>query len=158
MRTGICSWIASENNIDVYMDTVTEFIRKCIGDVVPTVSIKTYPNQEHWINGSIRAKLKVRTTTFNHGKVTGNMVECKQLVIPSVRQSNRQNVSTETKWSHNSAAQTRDICGRVYRQSQITKGKPATSLTPSFPFLRITQCHRRGPLPRTVGSRSLWPM
>jgi hypothetical protein len=27
--------VASDNNIDVYTDTVTEFIRKCIGDVVP---------------------------------------------------------------------------------------------------------------------------
>ena len=31
--------VASENNIDVYTDTVTEFIKKCIGDVVPTVTI-----------------------------------------------------------------------------------------------------------------------
>ena len=30
--------VASEINIDVYTDTVTEFIRKCI-DVVPTVTI-----------------------------------------------------------------------------------------------------------------------
>ena len=37
-------WIASENNI--------KFIRKCIGDVVPTVTIKTYPNQKPWIDGS----------------------------------------------------------------------------------------------------------
>ena len=34
--------VASENNIDVFTDTVTEFIRKCIGDVVTTVTIKTY--------------------------------------------------------------------------------------------------------------------
>ena len=33
--------VASENNTDVYMDTVTEFIRKCIGYVVPTVTITT---------------------------------------------------------------------------------------------------------------------
>jgi hypothetical protein len=30
--------IASDNNIDVYADSVTEFINKCIGDVVPTVT------------------------------------------------------------------------------------------------------------------------
>jgi isocitrate dehydrogenase kinase/phosphatase len=35
---------ASENNIDLYADSVSEFIRKCIGDVVPTVTIKTYSN------------------------------------------------------------------------------------------------------------------
>jgi hypothetical protein len=42
----------SENNI--VTDTVTEFIRKCVGDVVPTVTIKTHPNQKQWIDGSIR--------------------------------------------------------------------------------------------------------
>ena len=70
--------VASENNIDIYTDMVTEFIRKCIVDVIPTVTIKTYPNQKPWIDGSIRTKLKARTTAFNHGKVTGNMVEYKQ--------------------------------------------------------------------------------
>jgi hypothetical protein len=44
------SWIALDNNIDVY----TDMVRKCIGDVVPTVTIKTYPNQKPWIDGSIR--------------------------------------------------------------------------------------------------------
>ena len=65
--------VASENNIDVQTEKVTEFIRKCIGDVVPTVTIKTYPNTKPWIDGSIRIKLKAQTTAFNHGKVTGNM-------------------------------------------------------------------------------------
>ena len=47
-------WVALDNNIDVYTDMVTEFIKKCIGDVVPTMTIKTYPNQKPWIDGSIR--------------------------------------------------------------------------------------------------------
>ena len=67
--------VASERNIDEYTDTVTKFIRKCIGDVVATVTIKTYPHQKPWIDGSIRAKLKAQTITFNHGKVTRNMAE-----------------------------------------------------------------------------------
>ena len=52
--------VASENNIDVYTYMVTEFIRKGIGDVVPTVTIKTYSNQKPWIDGSILTKLKTR--------------------------------------------------------------------------------------------------
>ena len=52
--------VASENNIDEYYDMVTEFIRKCIGDVVPTVTIKTYSNQKPWIDGS---KLKAHLTS-----------------------------------------------------------------------------------------------
>ena len=50
--------VASENNTDM----VTEFIRKCIGDVIPTMTIKTYPNQKPWIDGSISTKLKAQTT------------------------------------------------------------------------------------------------
>ena len=51
--------VASENNIDVYMDMVTEFIRKCIRDVVPTVTIKNYPNQKPWIDSG-------KTESANH--------------------------------------------------------------------------------------------
>ena len=65
----------ASNNIDEYADSVSEVISKCIGDVVPTATIKTFPNQKPWIDGSICAKLKVRTTAFNQGKVTGNMAE-----------------------------------------------------------------------------------
>jgi hypothetical protein len=46
------------NNIDEYADSVSEFIRKCIEDVVPIATIKTFPNQKPWIDGSICVKLK----------------------------------------------------------------------------------------------------
>ena len=75
--TGKCSG-QPQRIISFYVDFVSEFIRKCIGDVVHTVTIKKYPNQKLWIDGSIRAKLKARTTAFNHGKVTRNMDEYKQ--------------------------------------------------------------------------------
>jgi hypothetical protein len=65
----------------------------------------------------------VRTTAFNYGKKTKNMAEYKQCSYSSTRQSNYPNVSIETKGSHNSMAQTRDVCGRVYRQLQTTKRK-----------------------------------
>jgi hypothetical protein len=57
--------IASNNNIDEYADLVSEFIRKCIGDAIPTATINTFPNQKPWIDGSIRTKLKARTSAFN---------------------------------------------------------------------------------------------
>jgi hypothetical protein len=34
--------VDSENNIDSYADSVSEFIRKCIGDVIPTVTINFF--------------------------------------------------------------------------------------------------------------------
>ena len=51
-------WAASENNIDLNADSVSELIRKCIGDVVHTVTIKTYSNQKPWMDGGIHTKLK----------------------------------------------------------------------------------------------------
>ena len=42
------------------------------------MSIKAFPNQKPWIDGSIRTKLKARTIAFNQGKVTGNMTEYKE--------------------------------------------------------------------------------
>jgi hypothetical protein len=52
--------------VDVYTDSVTGFIRKCIQDVVPTEMITIYPSQKPWIDGSIQTKLERASTTFNH--------------------------------------------------------------------------------------------
>ncbi len=59
---------ASDDNIEVYSDTVTCFIRKCIKDVVPTKTIRIYPNQKPWINSDVRSALSVRTSAFKSGK------------------------------------------------------------------------------------------
>jgi hypothetical protein len=57
------------------------------------VTIKTFPNQKPWIDGSIRSKLKAQTTAFNHGKATGNMTEYKQCsysLRKAIKQAKRQ--------------------------------------------------------------------
>jgi hypothetical protein len=54
----------SSNGIEEYTTLVIGFINKCIDDVVPTVTVHTYPNQKPWITGNIRIKLKVRAATF----------------------------------------------------------------------------------------------
>ena len=59
-------------------NTRTRSHSKCISDVVPTVTINTFPNQKQWLDGRIRAKLKARNTAVNDGKTTGNMTEYKQ--------------------------------------------------------------------------------
>ena len=85
--------IASDNNIDVYAGSVSEFISKWIGDIIPSVTIKTFPNQKPWIDGSICTKLKAPTTTFNHGKATGNMTEYKlssYSLLKAIKQAKRQ--------------------------------------------------------------------
>ena len=47
-----------------YTTLVTGFINKCIEDVVPTVTVRTYPNQKPWITGNIRTELKGRVASF----------------------------------------------------------------------------------------------
>ena len=40
------------------------FINKCINDVFPTVTVRTYLNQKQWITGTIRTELKGRAAAF----------------------------------------------------------------------------------------------
>ncbi|KAI3373751.1 hypothetical protein L3Q82_022333 [Scortum barcoo] len=36
-------------------------------DVVPRITVRTFPNQKPWVNGEVRAKLKARTDAYNSG-------------------------------------------------------------------------------------------
>jgi hypothetical protein len=44
----------SSDGIEEYTTSVTDFINKWINDVVPTVTVLTYPNQKPGITGNIR--------------------------------------------------------------------------------------------------------
>ena len=48
----------SFNGIEKYTTSVTSFINKCIDNV------RKFPNQEPWITGNIRTKLKARAANF----------------------------------------------------------------------------------------------
>jgi hypothetical protein len=52
----------SADNIDDLTTPVTGFIRKCTGDIVPTVEVRCFPNQKPWINTEVGSKLKDRAT------------------------------------------------------------------------------------------------
>ena len=54
----------SSVGIEEYTTSVTGFINKCIVDVVPTVTVRIYPNQKSWIPGNIRTQLKGRDVAF----------------------------------------------------------------------------------------------
>ena len=54
----------SSDDIEEYSTSVIGVIKKCIDNVVPTVTIRTYPNQKPWITGSIRTELKTRAAAF----------------------------------------------------------------------------------------------
>ena len=52
------------DGIEEYTTSVTGFINKCIDYVVPTVTVRTYPNQKPWITGNICTELKARADAF----------------------------------------------------------------------------------------------
>ena len=54
----------SSNGIEEYTTSVINFINKGIDDIVPTVTVRTYPNQKPWITGNIRNELKARAAAF----------------------------------------------------------------------------------------------
>ena len=54
----------SSGGIVEYTTSVPGFINKCIEDVVPTVTVRTYPNQKPWITGNIHTELKGRAAAF----------------------------------------------------------------------------------------------
>ena len=60
-QTGICSGI---HPMALYTTSVIGFVNKCIDDVVPTVTVHTYPNQKPGITGKIRTELKARAAAF----------------------------------------------------------------------------------------------
>ena len=54
----------SSIGIEEYTTSVIGFINMCIDDVIPAVTVRTYPNQKPWITDNIRIELKARTATF----------------------------------------------------------------------------------------------
>ena len=54
----------SSDDIEEYTTSVTGFINKCIEDIVPTVTARTYPNQKPWITGNSRTELKGKADAF----------------------------------------------------------------------------------------------
>jgi hypothetical protein len=47
-----------------YTTSVIGFINKCNDDIIPTVTVHTYPNQKPWFTGNIRIELKARASAF----------------------------------------------------------------------------------------------
>ncbi len=106
---------ASGDDIEAYSDTVTFFIRKCIDDVVPTKTIRIYPNQKPWINSDVRSALHLplnpETLTIGNKPVTISGDPSKQ-----------PNELIKTKLKNTSTTITQEACGRASTTSQALKG------------------------------------
>ncbi len=108
---------ASDDDIDVYTDTVTCFIRKCIEDVVPTKTIRTYPNQKPWINADVCTALNARTTAFN----SGNMDDYKQASYTRHKTIKTAKHKYKEKLKHSSPLPTTETYGKDSTPSRTTR-------------------------------------
>ena len=68
-RTVLLAWNMFRDSFDgikKYTSSVTGFIKKCIDHVIPTVTVRTSPNQKLWITGSICTEIKTRRSGARH--------------------------------------------------------------------------------------------
>ena len=79
------------NGIEDYTTSVTGFINKCIDDVIPTVTVRTYPHQKPCITGNISTELKARSAAFKE-RDTNPDANKKSLYAPrrTIKQAKRQ--------------------------------------------------------------------
>jgi hypothetical protein len=82
----------SSDGIEEYTTSVIDFINKCIDDIVPTVTVRTYPNQKPWITANIRTELKARPALSRSGALTRKFI--RNPTVPSDKPSNRQSINT----------------------------------------------------------------
>ena len=66
------------------------FINKCIDDIVPTGTVRTYPNQKPWITGHIRTELKARASAFKERHSNPEAYKKSSYALRTVKQTKRQ--------------------------------------------------------------------
>ncbi len=111
------------DDIEAYSDSVTCFIRKCVEDVVPTKTIRIYPNQKPWINSDVRAALSAWTSAF----ISGNFDDRQQAsydLRKSIKATKRQYKNkVEEQFNTNNA---RSMWQGINNMTDCKGNKPAT--------------------------------
>ncbi len=114
---------ASDDDIEAYSDSVTCFIRKCIEDVVPTKTIRIYPNQKPWINSYVRSALSARTSAFKSGN-TDDRKKASYDLRRSIKAAKRQYKNkVEEQFNNNDA---RSMWQGINNITGFKGNKPAT--------------------------------
>ena len=116
----------SSDGIEEY----TGFINKCIDDIVPTVTVRTYPYQKPWITGNIHIELKARAAVFKERDSNPEAYKNSRYALRrTIKQAKRQ-YRTKIE-SYNTGSDAR----RKWQGLPTTKGNPAASC----PVMRTNQ-------------------
>lgn len=76
-------------NLNDHTDTVTSYIKKCTGDVVPIRKVKIMPNQEPWLNNEVRTALHSRLKAHQSGSQE-EYKKAKYALMATIRQAKRE--------------------------------------------------------------------
>jgi hypothetical protein len=101
----------SSNGIEKYNTSVIGFINKSIDDVVPTVTVRTYPNQKPWITGKFHIEIMARAAASRSGTLIRTLI--KNPAMPSDEPSNKQSVNTGLRMNPPTLALMLVGCGRA---------------------------------------------
>ena len=96
----------SSNGIKEYTTSVIGFINKCIDDVVPTVTVRTYPNQKPWITGNIHIEPKARAAAFKERDTNPDAYKKSRYAL-------RRTINTRLRLNPTTPALTLVGCGRA---------------------------------------------
>ena len=94
----------SSNGIE-YATSVTAFINKCIDDIIPTVTVCTYPKQKQWITGNIHIELKARAVPLSRSATLIRTL-IRNPAMPSDEPSNKHSINTGLRLNHTTPALT----------------------------------------------------
>ena len=112
----------SFDGIEEYTTSVTGFINKCIDDGVPTVTVRTYPNQKPRITCNICTELKGRAAAFKERDSNPDADKKSRYAL-----RRRQRVNTGLRLNPTTMASMLVGCGRACKLLRTTKGSTAVS-------------------------------
>lgn len=123
------TWTMSSDDVNMFMEEVTCFISKPIGNIIPTVTVKVFLNQKPWVAKTNHEAPKARTTGYNEGLSFGDI----SLYNPaSYRYKLKQAVKAEKRQCRDKVeAQLCDcnVCGKDFRRAQTIEDECTPRLT-----------------------------
>ncbi|KAK1803349.1 hypothetical protein P4O66_004123 [Electrophorus voltai] len=94
----------STDDVSEFTEAVVVFIGKLVDNMIPRTTIK-FPNQNPWVDKTIREPLNSRTAAYIAGIISGNMDECKSAAygerraVREAKRRYRRNLETQFQQS-----------------------------------------------------------
>ena len=88
-------------DIDELTDVVCSYVTFCENMIIPTKTIKVYPNNKPWMSKEVRAHLQQKKFSFNSGGPAEQQVAKRELRTEILRAKQRYKAKVESKLAEN---------------------------------------------------------